>query len=241
MKHAVLLCIAAALTLCGCTPADPPTDPVVPDAVSPDAVAPVDEHEKELLDLMKAGNAFIESLQKGEQPSNPRQDLPESDALAAFKRFLDLDTLYVSAVDSYENCCTITGLDEYNYDNHVLVYFWPKSDRQWYCPMAEYLPVADESVKRYIDILRRDDAEALATWVFEYGITEDDIAYARKVIQYYKKNCGMDFSSTEITSVREYDNKFKYTVLTASGTTLEAEFAYGDNLCVPVLPERSSI
>ena len=241
MKHAVLLCIAAVLTLCGCAPAEPPPDAVAPDTVTPGAIASADEHDQKLLDLMEAGNAFIDSLQKGEQPSNPRQDLPESDALAAFKRFLDLDTLYVSAVDSNEDCCTITGLDEYNYDNHVLVYFWPEAHMQWYCPMAEYLPVADEAIERYIDILRRDDAEALATWVFEYGITEDDIAYAREVIQYYKKSCHMDFSSTEITSVREYDNKFKYTVLTASGTTLEAEFAYGNNLCIPVLPERDSI
>jgi|GEM_PF-1585794 len=217
----------------------PPTS--LPSIVQP-PIPPVDEHVQRLIDLMEAGDSFIASLQCGEQPSNPDQNNRESDAVTAFTRFFDLDTLYVSGVDCPVNgggdSCTISGFDEYNMGGSVPVYFSSDGTMQWYCPMAEYLPIADHAIEVYLDILRYDDASALAAWVFEYGVNEEDVAYAQGVIQMYRRY--LDFTSTEITSVSQVGDRFRYYVLTASGATLEAEFAYGDNLCVPVLPEKGS-
>ena len=222
MKKFFTLLMTAALLL-GLAACGSPTPPALA------------EDEIEILRIVAGGKQFIDEIQNSRQPSNARFD--EEDALAAFTRFFKLDTLYVSGVNADPNMpevttCIISGYNEFNYGRSVEVIFTKDKLMEWSCPMAHAAAGCDAVLDTYLGFLRKKDADGLAGWLFETPSAQE-VEQARKTIEYYNR---FDLSET---SVRESDlwgnDRFKFVVEDAKGTTFEVELRYSDGLCFPVL------
>ena len=224
------------------TPASPAQSPE-PTPAHPQLTEPA----AELLNVLSAGQQFVESLQRGEMPSNARDPAMEG-AVSAFERFFQLDTLQVdgAALNPYSPesyVCWVFGLNEYNYPRVVVVYFDQGEPMAWHCPMVYYSAFIDGAIETYLGYLRDNDPYGLAGWLLERQVAPDDdfVMEAKKTTDYF--NLHYDLSET---FVRESETMildsgfatsvgFVLTVEDANSNTFQVELVCGDGLVFPRL------
>jgi len=201
----------------------------------------------ELLNVLSAGQQFVESLQRGEIPANARDPAMDG-AVSAFKRFFQMDTLRVdgAALNQYSPgsyVCWVFGLNEYNYPRVVVVYFDQGEPMAWYCPMVYYSAFVDGVIETYLGYLRENDPNGLAGWLLEHQVAPDDdfVREVKITTDYF--NSHYDLSET---FVRESETMildsgfaasvgFVLTVEDANSNTFQVELIGGDGLMFPRL------
>ena len=195
------------------------------------------DDEKEILRIVAAGKRFIGELQNGVQPSNARFPEDYEDVVAAFARFFDLDTLFVSGVSLESNrsnryTCVISGRQGAD----VTLSFTKDEPMQWSCAMAHCASYCDEVLERYLGFLREKDAQALANWMIYDGTpVEQEVELAGKTIAYY--NRWYDLSETSVRDpILTWDDCFNFIVDDAQGRPCLFELYYREYLCYPRYP-----
>ncbi|MDR0325069.1 MAG: hypothetical protein LBI19_03115 [Oscillospiraceae bacterium] len=249
---ALLLCLLSSCSATEEAPSPFVTDEITPSSPLPPSppetpfVSSLPEDEQELLRIVAAGKRFVSELQSGVEPSG-KSEWQDGDAAAAFGRFLNMETLYVSGVFMDPTMpgfyvCMISGYTQYNYGRSVDVVFRGDDSLEWSCAMVGYYEQSDFMLDTYLRLLQDGDAEMLANW---FGLdgppSEAMIASAKDTLAYYQSWCDLSKLTVRENDGLLYDvyiRGFIYTIEDANGNTFQVETRIGDGFCFPVSYHR---
>ena len=236
------------IILISCSPTNeaPPENAADVYKTSESHTVPINENEQEMFCIVEAGKRLISELQSGIEPSN-KAEWQRGNAVDVFKRYLKLDTLYVSGLFMNPNTpgsyiCMISGYNGYNYGRSIDVSFSKSEPMIWSCSTVHYCERSDEIIEEYLSFLQNSDANGIAGLIAvdSREPSAEIVESAEKTINYYQSFC--DLSEYTIRQ-NEYDliydiliTGFRYTVEDAKRITFQVETRFGEaGYCWPVL------